>query len=508
RPYHKQKLALVLANQRRFALEQAERGVAVRHVVAPAGFGDALGSLAAELGSLRVMRPAERELRSEIAPLVRAGAVEVLPHEGWLTSAELFARSAPKGPPWRMDAFYRLARRESGVLMTRDGKPSGGKFSFDAENRERWDGQPAVPEPPRFADDPVKTEVLELVETRFARHPGQLDGSSLPTSAADASMLWSWALRECLPHFGPFEDAMSQHSRGLFHTRISPLLNLHRLLPREVVRDVAGSQVELRSQEGFIRQVLGWREFMHHVHEATDGFRSPPGGARPDVLSTAGDGGWGRASGEAWRSADTDTGGSADDGGAGPSHLDAHAPLPAAWWGRESGLRCLDEVVRSVWDEGYSHHITRLMVLGNLATLLDVSPRELTDWFWSAYTDAYDWVVEPNVLGMASFALGDLFTTKPYVSGAGYIDRMSDYCKGCAFDPRSTCPITPLYWAFLSRHAVTLGDLQRMKLPLASARRRPPAKQRHDASTFEWVRRGLAEGQRLDPRDSPTEEGT
>ncbi|MFM8558614.1 MAG: hypothetical protein ACKOC6_03230, partial [bacterium] len=285
-------------------------------------------------------------------------------------------------------------------------------------------------------------------------------------------------------------------------------LNLHRLLPREVVRDVAGSQVELRSQEGFIRQVLGWREFMHHVHEATDGFRAPPGGARPAVLSTAGDGGWGRAFGEAWRSADTDTGGSAAGGGAGPSHLDAHAPLPAAWWGRESGLRCLDEVVRSVWDEGYSHHITRLMVLGNLATLLDVSPRELTDWFWSAYTDAYDWVVEPNVLGMASFALGDLFTTKPYVSGAGYIDRMSDYCKGCAFDPRSTCPITPLYWAFLSRHAVTLGDLQRMKLPLASARRRPPAKQRHDASTFEWVRRGLAEGQRLDPRDSPTEEGT
>lgn len=464
RPYHKLKLALVLANQRRFALEQAERGVAVRHVVARAGFGAALESLARDVGAIRVMRPAERELREELSPLVRAGAVEIMAHEGWLTTGDLFARSAPKGPPWRMDAFYRLARRESGVLMTRDGKPSGGKFSFDVENRKRWEGRPPAPDPPRFEDDPVKTEVLALVETRFARHPGRLDGALLPTSAADARILWSWALRECLPRFGPFEDAMSLHSRGLFHTRISPLLNLHRLLPREVVHDAARARVPLQSQEGFIRQVLGWREFMHHVHEATDGFRTLPGGASP-------------------------------------SHLGARGPLPAAWWGRESGLRCLDEVVRSVWEEGYSHHITRLMVLGNLATLLDVSPRELTDWFWSAYIDAYDWVVEPNVLGMATFALGDLFTTKPYVSGAGYIDRMSDYCAGCAFDPRATCPITPLYWAFLTRHADALGNLPRMKLPLASARKRLPGRRQHDAAVFEGVQRALAGGRRLDPAD-------
>jgi deoxyribodipyrimidine photolyase-related protein len=507
RPYHKLKLALVLANQRRFALEQAERGVAVRHVVARAGFGDALGSLAREVGPIGVMRPAERELREEISPLVRAGAVEFLPHEGWLTTGELFARSAPKGPPWRMDAFYRLARRESGVLMTRDGKPSGGKFSFDVENRERWEGRPPAPDPPRFKDDPVKTEVLELVETRFARHPGRLDGASLPTSAADARILWSWALRECLPRFGPFEDAMSLRSRGLFHTRISPLLNLHRLLPREVVHDAVRARGPLPSREGFIRQVLGWREFMRHVHEATDGFRTLPGGFRPAVSTTPGDGGWGRAFGGAWRDEDTGSGRDAADGGASPSHLGARGALPAAWWGRESGLRCLDEVVRSVWEEGYSHHITRLMVLGNLATLLDVSPRELTDWFWSAYIDAYEWVVEPNVLGMATFALGDLFTTKPYVSGASYIDRMSDYCEGCAFDPRATCPITSLYWAFLTRHADTLGELPRMQLPLASARKRPPVRRRHDAAVFEGVQRGLAEGRRLDPRDLPAAEG-
>jgi deoxyribodipyrimidine photolyase-related protein len=508
RPYHKQKLALVIANQRRFALEQAERGVAVRHVVARSGFGEALRSLVRELGPIRVMRPAERELRESISPLVHADAIEIVPHEGWLTTEGLFARSAPKGPPWRMDAFYRMARRESGVLMTRDGKPCGGKFSFDVENRERWEGRPPAPDPPRFGDDPVKTEVLELVETRFARHPGRLDGTSLPTSASDANALWSWALRECLPRFGPYEDAMSLRSRGLFHTRISPLLNLHRLLPREVVDQAARAKVPLASQEGFIRQVLGWREFMHHVHEATDGFRSLPGGSRPAVATSPGDGGWGRAFGDAWRGDATDSDGPAADGGASPSHLGAHGPLPAAWWGRESGLRCLDEVVRSVWDESYSHHITRLMVLGNLATLLDVSPRELTDWFWSGYADAYDWVVEPNVLGMATFALGDLFTTKPYVSGAGYIDRMSDYCEGCAFDPRATCPITPSYWAFLARHAGTLGNLPRMKLPLASVRKRPPASRRHDAAVFEWTRLGLSEGRRLDPAGLPAAEGS
>ena len=131
-----------------------------------------------------------------------------------------------------------------------------------------------------------------------------------------------------------------------------------------------------------------------------------------------------------------------------------------------------------------------------------------TDWFWSAYLDAYDWVVEPNVLGMATFALGPLFTTKPYVSGASYIDRMSDYCKGCAFDPRATCPIASLYWAFLTRHADTLGGLPRMRLPLASARKRPPVRRRRDAAVFEGVQRGLAEGRRLDPRDLPAAEGS
>ena len=152
--------------------------------------------------------------------------------------------------------------------------------------------------------------------------------------------------------------------------------------------------------------------------------------------------------------------------------LGCDTPLPPAYWGEQSGLACLDTVVSDVWAEGYSHHITRLMILSNLATLLDVRPRELTDWFWVAYTDAYDWVVEPNVLGMGTYALGGLMTTKPYVSGAAYINRMSDYCGLCAFNPKTDCPFASLYWAFLARHEAVLKSNPRLRMPMASLGKR------------------------------------
>ena len=461
RPYHKQKLALVLANLRHFALEQAARGVAVRHVGTDGGCAEVLEDVAREVGPLQVMQPAERELRVELAPLVDAGHLEILPHEGWLTTTEQFEAAAGTAPPWRMDAFYRHVRRATGLLME-DGKPAGGKWSHDAANRKPWRGEPPAPTPPRFRPDGVTQEVVALVEGAFVEHPGRLDARTLPVTAAHARRLWTWAKTECLRDFGPYEDAMSERSRGLFHTRIAPLLNHHRLLPARVVAEAAALDVPIESREGFVRQILGWREFVRHVHEATDGFRDLPGGSAP-------------------------------------SHLGAHEPLPAAYWGEPSGLRCLDHVVETVWEEGYSHHITRLMVLSNLATLLDVEPRELTDWFWAAYVDAYDWVVEPNVLGMGTFALGDVMTTKPYVSGAAYIDRMGDHCSACAFDPKRDCPITPLYWAFLARHEETLGSNLRMRMPYASLRRRDPARREADARVFEHVRSRLAEGRAVDP---------
>jgi deoxyribodipyrimidine photolyase-related protein len=181
--------------------------------------------------------------------------------------------------------------------------------------------------------------------------------------------------------------------------------------------------------------------------------------------------------------------------------------VPRAFWGQNSGLACLDRVVADVWREGWSHHITRLMVLSNLATLLGVSPRELADWFWVAYADAFDWVVEPNVLGMGTFSTGPLMTTKPYVSGAAYINRMSDYCDDCAFDPKNDCPITSLYWAFLDRHRDLLADNPRMRVVISALGKRGEDRLASDRAVLRWVRETLDTREPIRPANRPDREG-
>ena len=468
RPYHKQKLALVIASQRHFALEQAARGVAVEYVVGEASYAELLDEVIASRGPLQMMEPAERELRENLAPLFADGRIERLPNETWLTSRDQFERSAPTRagtPPWKMDRFYRTVRKHTDILME-GGKPSGGKWSFDVENRKKWPGDPPAPTPPVFPVDAVKEEAVKLVEEQFGDHPGELDATQLPASRDDAETLWQWALEHCLPLFGPYEDAMSTASASLFHSRASALINNGRLLPGRVVDDVLALDIPIASKEGFVRQVLGWREFMHHVHELTDGFRDLP---------------------EGWK---TNT-------------LGADEPLPPAFWGEPSGLHCLDHVIEEVWRTGYGHHITRLMVLSNLATLLGIDPRQVSDWFWVAYTDAYDWVVEPNVLGMGTYSLGDLFVTKPYVSGAAYIHKMSDYCGSCAFSPKKDCPITSLYWDFLARNEEALSDNVRLAMPLRSLSKRAPEKRTEDRTVRDWVVETLRDGRTLDPKERP-----
>ena len=244
-------------------------------------------------------------------------------------------------------------------------------------------------------------------------------------------------------------------------------------MPREAIDDALSSELPLASKEGFVRQILGWREFVRHVHETSDGFRATPGSPK-----------------------------AASDGGASPNALDATLPLPAAYWpGAPSGLHCLDTVVSDVWREGYSHHITRLMILANLGTLLGVSPRELSDWFWAAYTDAYDWVVEPNVLGMGTYATGPVMTTKPYVSGAAYIAKMSDYCKSCRFDPKKNCPVTPMYWAFLERNEPRLRDNARVMVPLAAMRKRAVEAKARDRAVLATLSGRLSAGLASTPAD-------
>lgn len=461
RNYHKQKLLMVLANQRNFALEQAERGVHVRYVVSE-DYAAAVAETAALHGPLVAMEPAERELRSDLAPVVASGALRYVPHAGFLSAAEDLEAV---GGVYRMDAFYKRVRRRTGILMER-GKPVGGRFSFDGENRLPWRperGDPPAPTPLVFPPNPVKDEVVALIERRFGTHLGALRPDLAPTTAGEAAAVLDHAMAQ-LGNFGPFEDAMSTRSEQLFHSKLSALMNLHRVLPREAVERALAAPVPLASKEGFVRQILGWREFVRHVHCVTDGFRNVPT----------------------------------------TNALAADLPLPDAYWGKPSGLACLDHCVRQVLATGYTHHIPRLMVLSNLATLLGISPRELTDWFWVAFEDAFDWVVEPNVLAMGTYGVGDVMTTKPYVSGAAYISKMSNFCEGCAFDPKSTCPITRFYWNFLERNREALKDNMRIKLPLASAAKRSAADQAEDARAVAIAREKLAAGEAMVPRDFST----
>ena len=534
RPYHKKKLVLLISNMRHFALEQAERGVSVLYHFTLGSHGQGLLELQKQqkVPALITMKPAERELRLDLATATAAGLqLQHVPDTTWLSQTDDFTGvygDWRQGKSYVMDRFYRKMRQKTGILMER-GKPIGGKFSYDPDNRNPYKNEVPIPRPPLFPPDALTQEVVAYVSQHYGHHFGSIDNFNLPCTQVDSDSLWRFALEQLLPFFGPFEDAMRDDEQQLFHSQTSPLLNLARMLPLTLVQDVAAAAAEgavpLGSAEGFIRQLLGWREFMRHLHEQTDGYRlidapreqrprpqelspdlpldsravaaaypPPPPGAIP-----FGDTATASESGSQSLTAVISTRGAAKRGlraeiplvpssqnapvadpyaGATPSALGANLPLPAAYWGVKSGLHCLDTCVQQVLDHGWSHHITRLMVLSNLANLCGFSPRELTDWFWFGYVDAYDWVVEPNVLGMATYADGGLTATKPYVSGAAYINRMSNFCGRCQYDPKKSltddaCPFTALYWTFLERNRPTLANNFRMQMPYRTLRKKP-----------------------------------
>ena len=481
RPYHHKKVLLLLSNMRHFALEQLARGRQVLYLNAPEPYGEQMLSAQQRfgLGPLLTTRAAERELRKSIERAQTMGLlIEERPDTAWLSTPadwrHVFGEPGSKGGRGRqylMERFYRHMRQSTGVLME-DGRFAGGKLSYDDQNREPYRGQVTPPPRPVFEPDSITLELIEMIERVNPESFGFVDGFDLPVTAAQAQMAWQFALNKLLPFFGSWEDAMNTDEPMLFHSAVSALINLGRLLPRDVVRDVEQAyhegKVPLASAEGFIRQILGWREFMRHIHDATDGYRTVPQSPDPPANRNA----------NAYSHLLVkEIAPAAPDRPAMPSALDAHLPLPPVYWGEKSGMFCMDTVIAQVQRQGWSHHITRLMVLSNLATLCGFSPRELTDWFWVAYIDAYDWVVEPNVLGMATFADGGLTATKPYVSGAAYINRMSDFCGRCALDPRKSlgpgsCPFTALYWSFLERHEALLGGNQRMRMPYNTLRKK------------------------------------
>ncbi len=484
RAYHRKKVILVLSSMRHFALEQRAKGRPVLYLNAPESYGEQLLGAQQRFGIARLLttRPAERELRKDVELGQAAGLnLEYRPDTAWLSTSGDFQNvfgKPGKGRQYLMERFYRHMRQSTGIMME-DGQFAGGKLSYDEQNRERYRSQIPVPQRPSFAPDAITHEVAEFTRSINAEAYGSAEGFDLPVTAQHVQELWEFALKRLLPFFGPYEDAMDADEPMLFHSAMSALLNLSRLLPRQVVSDVEAAyhvgSIPLASAEGFVRQILGWREFMRHIHDVTDGFRTLP--QKPDPPAN-------RTANPYSALLVKEINPAAPDRPATPSALDAHLPLPPVYWGQRSGMFCMDTVIAQVLRQGWSHHITRLMVLSNLAVLCGFSPRELTDWFWIAYIDAYDWVVEPNVLGMATYADGGLTATKPYVSGAAYINRMSSYCGRCALDPKKSlgpgsCPFTALYWTFLERHADFLSSNQRMRMPYNTLRKKS-AKEREE----------------------------
>jgi deoxyribodipyrimidine photolyase-related protein len=447
-PYHPHKLTLVFAAMRHFRdrLEAAGRRVDYRRAET---FGDALSAHVAARpdDDLVVMRPASAGGADRLRTLVEraGGTLEVVENDLFLCSRDQFRDWAEgRERPYRHEHFYRVMRRETGYLMA-DGDPVGGEWNYDEQNREFPGADYDPPDPPTFEPDDRTAAVAEWVREEFDGGYGEVpyedppyggdwaepEPFRWPVTREEALAALDHFATECLAAFGPYQDAMLAEEWAMHHSLLSAPLNVGLLHPAEVLdRVVAAARenpdVPTSSVEGFVRQVLGWREFMRGVYR-----ESMPG------LAAA-------------------------------NQLGATEPLPEAYWTGETEMRCLGNAVDRVRRRGYSHHIERLMVLSNFALLLGVDPAALNRWFHAGYVDAYHWVTTPNVVEMGQYAAG-AFATKPYAASANYVDRMSDYCGDCAFDPDATtgenaCPFNALYWDFLDRNEERLRSNHRMGL--------------------------------------------
>ena len=350
-----------------------------------------------------------------------------------------FAAHAKDRKQLRLEYWYRELRKKHGVLM--DGKdPVGGQWNFDADNREAFGkaGPQNVPPPLRFEPDAITQEVIVLVNKQFASHPGTLRSFGWPTSRAQAVVALQAFIEQRLPLFGKYEDAMWSGEAWLYHSHLSCALNLKLLNPREVVQaaEVAyrAGHAPLAAAEGFIRQILGWREYVRGIYWTH----------MPEYLAR--------------------------------NALDAQAELPAWYWTGDTDMACLKDAIGQTLEHGYAHHIQRLMVTGVSARLLGVKPQAVHAWYLSVYVDAVEWVELPNTLGMGQFGDGGLMASKPYVASGKYIQRMSNHCKGCRYDPAlsagaTACPFTTLYWDFLMRHEILLKKNPRMAMQLKNLAR-------------------------------------
>ncbi len=448
---HKTRIAIFLAAMRHFRDALRARGWTVDYQASGehshATIADALAASITALKPkhLIVVEPGEWRLARDIERVCAAAGLnfEVRIDRHFITTVAEFRDWMGVRKQPRMEHFYRAVRQRTGVLMDADGQPEGGEWNYDHDNREAFgkQGPGFVPKPRRFLPDAITSEVLAMVGERYADHPGELRHFDWPVTRADGLI----ALQDFIDHrlnaFGPFEDAVWDSEPLLYHSRLSAAMNLKLLNPREVI-DAAiaayhAKRAPIASVEGFVRQIIGWREYVRGLYF--------------------------------WHM---------------PAYLDDNAlgaeqPLPKLYWTGDTEMNCLKNVVRDTLAHGYAHHIQRLMVTGLFALLLGVKPRAVHEWYLAVYVDAVEWVEVPNTIGMSQFADGGLMGSKPYIASGKYIDKMSNYCKGCRFDPAvstgpKACPFTTLYWDFLDRHRERFAGHPRLVMQVRNLDRLKP----------------------------------
>jgi deoxyribodipyrimidine photolyase-related protein len=444
--HHKQKIALIFSAMRHFAAELEAKGVTVDYtrLDEPGNSRSFAGELERAVARHRpdcvvVTEPGEwRVLEMMKGWQAALGLpVHIRPDTRFIATRERFARWAGDKKQLRMEFFYREMRRETGLLMD-GGEPAGGAWNFDAENRKSLPRTHRLPARRRFAPDEVTREVIDLVEARFPAHFGRLDTFGWPVTRDEALAALEDFIRVGLPDFGDYQDAMKAGEAFLHHSLISPALNIGLLTPLEVCRraqaEFHAGRAPLNAVEGFIRQILGWREYVRGLY-----WHLMPGYGATNAL-------------------------------------DARRPLPDFYWSADTTMRCISEVVKQTRDNAYSHHIQRLMVTGNFALLAGLDPVAVNEWYLAVYADAFEWVELPNTHGMALYADGGIMASKPYAASGAYIDRMSDFCGGCAHDVKAksgdkACPFNRLYWAFLIRNESKLKANPRMAMPMKNVAR-------------------------------------
>jgi deoxyribodipyrimidine photolyase-related protein len=430
-PYHKKRLAFILACGRHFAEELRRDGWQV-DVLSAERFAVGLREHWAirKWSSLFLMKAAEAptaELQQKLADRSTAVPFRFLPNAQfrWLETAF----SKPNAKNVVMETFYRTMRKHFRLLIEADGSPTGGQWNFDADNRKPLPKDKDFPSIPRFEPDALTSQVMAEVEAEYPESVGSTAGFDMPVTRAQAEEAFADFLASRLADFGPYEDAMSRTSGTLWHSMMSPAMNLGLLdglaMCRQAEQRYHDGLAPLASVEGFIRQIIGWREYVHWQY-----VRQMPNLRHAN--------GW--------------------------NHT---RPTPQFWWDGRTDMACMSTVLGRLLATAMNHHIERLMLLCNFAMLAGIAPESVANWFLTWYADSHDWVVLPNVIGMGLNADGGKTATKPYIASAAYVDKMSDFCPACRFDRKkrtgeNACPFNTLYWNFLIRHETKLRANPRM----------------------------------------------